>query len=96
MHTYHGFAFQRFQSWARRGTDIRIERRLGKITDVAFCVGSGVATEAVRRRVITPERIRTIGVAVDTAQAAGASMTARDTVSKRRPARASGSPSRRR
>ena len=42
-----------------------IERRLGRITDVALCVGAGVAAEAIRRELIAPERVRTIGVAVD-------------------------------
>ena len=41
-----------------------MERRLGRITDVGLCVGTGVAVEAVRR-IIAPERVRTIGVAVD-------------------------------
>ncbi len=64
IHTYHGFPFHEFQSRSRRGTYVAIERRLGHITDVALCVGTGVAVEAVRRRLVAPERIRTIGVAV--------------------------------
>jgi len=65
IHTYHGFPFHEFQSPGRRTAYIAIERRLGRITDVALCVGTGVAVEAVRRGLIAPERIRTIGVAVD-------------------------------
>jgi glycosyltransferase involved in cell wall biosynthesis len=65
VHTYHGFPFHEFQSPARRGAYVAIERRLGRITDLALCVGTGVAVEAVRRRLISPERIRTIGVAVE-------------------------------
>ncbi|HET6875922.1 MAG TPA: glycosyltransferase [Jatrophihabitans sp.] len=65
VHTYHGFPFHEFQSPARRSAYVAIERRLGRITDVGLCVGAGVAVEAVRRRLIAPERIRTIGVAVD-------------------------------
>ena len=65
IHTYHGFPFHEFQSRSRRGTYVAIERQLGRITDVALCVGTGVAVEAVRRRLVAPERIRTIGVAVE-------------------------------
>jgi glycosyltransferase involved in cell wall biosynthesis len=65
VHTYHGFPFHEFQSRSRRGAYVAIERRLGRITDVALCVGTGIAVEAVRRRLVAPERIRTIGVAVD-------------------------------
>ena len=66
VHTYHGFPFHEFQSRGRRSAYIAIERRLGRVTDVALCVGTGVAVEAVRRRLIAPDRVRTIGVAVDT------------------------------
>jgi glycosyltransferase involved in cell wall biosynthesis len=65
IHTYHGFPFHEFQSKSRRDAYVAIERRLGQITDVAICVGSATASEAVRRRLIAPHRIRTIGVAVD-------------------------------
>ena len=71
VHTYHGFPFHEFQSHGRRGAYIAIERQLGRITDVALCVGTGVAVEAVRRRLVAPERIRTIGVAVEAAAGAG-------------------------
>ena len=75
VHTYHGFPFHEFQSPSRRGAYIAIERWLGRITDVALCVGTGVAVEAVRRRLVAPERIRTIGVAVE--YRAGAELPAR-------------------
>ena len=75
VHTYHGFPFHEFQSHSRRGAYIAIERRLGRITDVALCVGTGVAVEAVRRGLVAPERIRTIGVVVD--GVAGADLPAR-------------------
>jgi glycosyltransferase involved in cell wall biosynthesis len=65
VHTYHGFPFHEFQSASRRNSYVAIERRLGRITDMAIGVGSATASEAVRRRLIAPERIRTIGVAVD-------------------------------
>ncbi len=64
VHTYHGFPFHEFQSPARRRAYVAMERRVGRITDVVLCVGTGVAAEAVRRGLARPERIRTIGVAV--------------------------------
>ncbi|HUC24071.1 MAG TPA: glycosyltransferase [Streptosporangiaceae bacterium] len=65
VHTYHGFPFHEFQSRARRCAYIAVEQRLGRITDVGLCVGTGVAVEAIRRGLIAPERVRTIGVVVD-------------------------------
>jgi glycosyltransferase involved in cell wall biosynthesis len=65
VHTYHGFPFHQFQSPARRAAYVAVERRLGRITDIALCVGVGVAAEAVRREIIAPDRVRTIGVTVD-------------------------------
>ena len=65
VHTFHGFPFHEFQSAPRRAAYVAIERRLGRITDVALCVGTAVAVEAVRRRLIAPERVRTIDVPVD-------------------------------
>jgi glycosyltransferase involved in cell wall biosynthesis len=71
VHTYHGFPFHEFQSRGRRGVYVAIERRLGRITDMVLCVGTGVAVEAIRRGLVAPERIRTIGVAVDGVVGAG-------------------------
>ncbi len=65
VHTYHGFPFHEFQAAPRRHGYVQIERWLGRITDVALCVGTGVAVEAVRRELIAPERVRTIGVVAD-------------------------------
>jgi glycosyltransferase involved in cell wall biosynthesis len=83
VHTYHGFPFHQFQSKARRQAYVAIERRLGRHTHLALCVGAGVAAEAVRRRLIGPERIRTIGVAVEAAAAAAASMSAANPEARR-------------
>lgn len=70
VHTYHGFPFHEFQTPARRAAYVAIERRLGAITDLALCVGTGVAVEAVRRRLLAPERVRTMSVAVPPGPAA--------------------------
>jgi glycosyltransferase involved in cell wall biosynthesis len=76
VHTYHGFPFHEFQPAARRNVYVAIERLLGRRTDLALCVGTAVAAEAIRRRLLAPERIRTVGVMVDESAAAAASMTA--------------------
>jgi glycosyltransferase involved in cell wall biosynthesis len=90
VHSYHGFPFHEFQSRARRGAYVSIERRLGRITDIALCVGSGVAVEAIRRGLVAPDRIRTIGVVVDSAPGAG--LPARSPEARERARRALGLP----
>jgi glycosyltransferase involved in cell wall biosynthesis len=90
IHTYHGFPFHEFQSRGRRGAYVAIERRLGHLTDVALCVGTAVAVEAVRRRLVAPDRIRTIGVAVDSP--AGTELPARAPLARERARRLLGLP----
>jgi glycosyltransferase involved in cell wall biosynthesis len=91
IHTYHGFPFHEFQSRGRRGAYVAIERYLGRFTDVALCVGTGVAVETVRRRLVAPERIRTIGVAVE--RTAETELPARMSGARDRARRALGIPS---
>jgi len=92
VHTFHGLPFHEFQGLPRRRAYVAIERRLGRITDVALCVGAAVAAEAVRRELVAPERIRTIGVAVDGPDRARASMSARQPDARRRARAALGLP----
>ncbi|GAB3277957.1 glycosyltransferase family 4 protein [Parasphingorhabdus pacifica] len=65
VHTFHGLPFHEFHGRARRHAYIAIERGLGRITDVALCVGTEVAAETIRKELVAPERVRTTGVAVD-------------------------------
>jgi glycosyltransferase involved in cell wall biosynthesis len=92
VHTYHGFPFHQFQSAPRRYAYVSIERRLGRLTDVALCVGAGVAADAVRRELIAPDRVATIGVAVDGPGRIRASMAGRDPQARRRARAALGLP----
>jgi glycosyltransferase involved in cell wall biosynthesis len=92
VHTYHGFPFHQFQSAVRRQAYVSVERRLGRITDVALCVGSAVAAEAVRRELVAPERVAVIGVSVDGPDRLRASMSARRPEARRRARAALGLP----
>jgi glycosyltransferase involved in cell wall biosynthesis len=92
VHTYHGFPFHEFQPAALREAYVRIERRLGAITDLALCVGAGVAAEAARRRLISPGRIATVGVAVDGPERARASRLAGSPAARRHARAALGLP----
>jgi glycosyltransferase involved in cell wall biosynthesis len=68
VHTLHGFPWHDFQSAAARHTYIRTERALSHITDAYLAVGTGVAVEALRRRVVRPDQLVTIGPAVEPAR----------------------------
>lgn len=92
VHTFHGLPFHQFQSAVRRQAYVSIERRLGRMTDVALCVGSAVAAEAVRRELVAPERVAVIGVAVDGPDRLRASMSARRPEARRRARAALGLP----
>ncbi|HZT14947.1 MAG TPA: glycosyltransferase [Gaiellaceae bacterium] len=61
VHTFHGFPFHDFQSPPTRRALIRIERRLGRITDGFLAAGTTIAADAVRLRIAPPERIRAFG-----------------------------------
>jgi glycosyltransferase involved in cell wall biosynthesis len=76
VHTYHGFPFHDYQSAARRNAYVAIERLLGRRTDLALCVGTAVAAEAIRLRLLSPERVHAVGVTVDGRASAAASLTA--------------------
>lgn len=65
VHTYHGFPFHSFQSRPRRLAYQAIERWAGGFTDRVLAVGTAVATEAIRLRLVEPGRVAAIGVAVD-------------------------------
>lgn len=67
VHTLHGFPWHDYQPAAVRQAYIRTERRLSHITDTYLAVGTGVAVEALRRRVVRPDQIVTIGPAVEAA-----------------------------
>jgi glycosyltransferase involved in cell wall biosynthesis len=84
VHTYHGFPFHQFQPRALREAYMAIERRLGRITDLALCTGAGVAAEAVRRELIAPDRVQAIGVCVDGPERGRASRAAGTEAARRR------------
>ncbi|MGO4361036.1 glycosyltransferase [Terrabacter sp. RAF57] len=67
VHTLHGFPWHDFQSAAVRRAYIRTERELSHVTDAYLAIGTGVAVEALRRKVVRPEQLVTIGPAVEPA-----------------------------
>jgi glycosyltransferase involved in cell wall biosynthesis len=65
VHTYHGFPFHPFQGPGRRAAYLATERRLAEVTDVVLAIGTGVATEALRRGLARPDALRTVPPVVD-------------------------------
>jgi glycosyltransferase involved in cell wall biosynthesis len=65
VHTWHGFPFNEFQSWARRRAYIGLERIAAKRTDAFLAIGSETVTTALRLGLTTPERVRLSWPAVD-------------------------------
>ncbi len=65
VHTYHGFPFHAFQSPARRAAYVAVERRLAPVTDMVLAIGTGVATEALRRGLARPGALRVVTPVVD-------------------------------
>ncbi|GAA4236317.1 glycosyltransferase family 4 protein [Actinomadura meridiana] len=65
VHSWHGFPFNEFQSWARRRVYIGLERIAAKHTDAFLAVGTATATSALRLGFATPERVRLSWPAVD-------------------------------
>src|SRR5258708_19167825 len=65
VHTFHGFPFHEFQSRARRGAYVAIERYLGRRTDVFLAVGGAGAAPAIPRRIAVPEPVRGINPALE-------------------------------
>ena len=65
VHTFHGFPWHEFQSPARRAAYVAIERRLARYTDAFLAVGTAVAAEAVRRKLVRPEQIWAVDSVMD-------------------------------
>jgi glycosyltransferase involved in cell wall biosynthesis len=65
VHTYHGFPFHDFQNPLRRAAYVAIERHVAGMTDVVLAIGSGVATEALRRGLARPTALRTVRPVVE-------------------------------
>ena len=65
VHTFHGFAFNEFQSAPMRRALLGLERRLARITDWFLSDGTFVASEAVRLRIAPPDRIRALISPID-------------------------------
>lgn len=65
VHTLHGFPFNEFQSPLTRQAILRVERRLGEITDWFLTDGTFVASEAVRLRIAASDRVRALVSPID-------------------------------
>lgn len=65
VHTLHGFPFNEFQSAPVRRALLTVERRLGRITDYFITDGTFVASEAIRLKIASPERVRAVITPID-------------------------------
>jgi glycosyltransferase involved in cell wall biosynthesis len=65
VHSFHGFPFHDFQSFARRRAYIAIERRLARLTNQFVTDGTWTAAEAVRLGIAPPDRVRAICSPID-------------------------------
>lgn len=65
VHTFHGFPWHEFQSPARRAAYVAIERRLARCTDAFLAVGTAVAAEAIRRKLVRPEQVWAVDSVMD-------------------------------
>jgi glycosyltransferase involved in cell wall biosynthesis len=65
VHSFHGFPFHDFQSFARRRAYIAIERRLARLTSQFITDGTWTAAEAVRLGIAPPDRVRAICSPID-------------------------------
>lgn len=65
VHTPHDFGFQYAHTDRARKFHTRLERTLGRFTDAMICASETEAEEALRMRLVAPERIYTIPDGVD-------------------------------
>jgi len=65
VHTPHGFPFQYAHTDRARKFHVHVERTLGRFTDAMICASRTETDEALRMRLIPPERLHTLPDGVD-------------------------------